>query len=486
VSRRARPRFRPQRVLAVDLAKSELEYPDPTFRPDHPRARVLVTWLGDPVGMVEVEAGDDDLPAEVAEAAWLELRTELTALVQRHGRPAPATPADLVVPAAEAQRLTRALPPEPRPMVTVSIASFRNVGPTIACVRRVLAGRWTPLEVVVTDNDRDPTPLSTALSDAFADDERVRWVHEPRQGLSFARNAGLAAARGEYVVFTDDDVLVDPHWVERLVAGFAVADGVACVTGAILPAEHETQAQVWLEEYGGFHKGFTQQVFDLDGHRRDTPLYPYDSGQFGSGANMAFRTSTLRTMGGFAVDLGAGTPAHGGEDLDVLRRVISAGHTIVYEPAALMWHHHRRSLKALRRQMYRYGVGLSATVTRWVLEDRQVAADVLRRLPRGVAHIASSGSRKNQSKSATFPTSLTARELLGIAIGPVAYLRSRRRIRRLLDPSSSSSRPCPAGDAEQRERRTTPGSDHGVVADLPTRPVVEVDRPEQGPTDSRA
>jgi hypothetical protein len=79
-------------------------------------------------------------------------------------------------------------------------------------------------------------------------------------------------------------MLVDEHWVARLVEAFDAAPDVACVTGAILPAEQETQAQLWLEEYSGFHKGFGRQVFDLTMHRRDTPLYPYDAGQFGSGA----------------------------------------------------------------------------------------------------------------------------------------------------------------------------------------------------------
>jgi len=232
-------------------------------------------------------------------------------------------------------------------------------------------------------------------------------------------------------VFTDDDVLVDEHWVARLVEAFAAAPRVACVSGAILPAEQETQPQLWLEEYGGFHKGFRREIFDLTAHRRDTPLYPYDSGRFGSGANLAFRADVLRALGGFAVDLGAGTPAHGGEDLDILRRVITAGHTVVYEPAALMWHRHRRSMEALRRQMFRYGVGLSATVTKWLLEDRAVAADVLRRLPAGARHVLSPASRKNQGKSSSFPAELTWRERLGILCGPVCYLRSRRRVRRL-------------------------------------------------------
>jgi GT2 family glycosyltransferase len=416
-------------VLAVDLATGRLEYPEPTVRPDHEDARVLVRWLEEPVGIVEVSGPDETVVRATGEAAWRTLRPQLTEVVERSGRPAPTGPQDLAVPPGE-----RPEPPAPAgdgPLVTVTIASLRNVGPTVACVRRVLESSWTPLEVVVVDNDADPAPLGTALEAAFGDDDRVRWVHEPRRGLSFARNAGLAAAKGEITVFTDDDVRVDHRWVERLVAAFDAADDVVCVTGAILPAEIETQPQLWLEEFGGFHKGFARQVFDLGEHRREMPLYPYNAGLFGSGANMAFRTEALRRLGGYAVDLGAGTVAHGGEDLDVFQRTVSAGHTLVYEPAALMWHHHRRSEEALRRQMFRYGVGLSATVTKWVLDDRRSALAILRRLPRGAAYLLSPTSKKNRNKSATFPPVLTRLELLGVACGPVSYLRSRRRSHRL-------------------------------------------------------
>jgi GT2 family glycosyltransferase len=421
--------FRPRRVLAVDLDTGGVEYPDPAVPAAHPLARVLVRWLGHPVGMVDTEGDDRAVVKTATEEAWRLLRPELEAVAEVRGIPAPASAADLARPAPSLRAI---LPPEPRPLVTVTVASFRSIEPTIACVRRLLRSSWTPLEVVVVDNDADGAPLDAAFTAVFKDDPRVRWVHEPRQGLSFARNAGLAAARSEYVVFTDDDVLVDEHWVARLMDAFGAAPDVACVSGAILPAEHETRAQLWLEEYGGYHKGFRRQVFDLITHRRDTPLYPYDAGLFGSGANLAFRADALRALGGFAVDLGAGTPAHGGEDLDVLRRVVSAGHTLVYEPAALMWHRHRRSMKALRLQMFRYGVGLSATVTKWLLDDRAVARDVLRRLPAGARHVLSPTSRKNKGKSTTFPRELTRRERVGLLCGPVAYLRSRRRARRLL------------------------------------------------------
>lgn len=419
--------FQPRRVLAVDLDTGRVEYPDPARPAAHPVARVVVRWLGQPIGVVEVAGDDAAVVAAAPHEAWRHYRDELAAVAAARAVPAPEGAADL---------RTGTPPPPPEapatpPLVTVTIASFRNTESTIETVRRVLAGSWEPLEVVVVDNDAAHTSLDAAFAAAFGQEPRVRWVHEPRQGLSFARNAGLAAAKGSVVVFTDDDVLVDEDWVAHLVAGFDAVADVACVTGAILPAEQETQAQLWLEEYGGFHKGFRREIFNLTTHRRSTPLYPYDSGQFGSGANMAFRTETLRALGGFAADLGAGTPAHGGEDLDVLRRVVSAGYTVVYEPAAVMWHRHRRSMEALRRQMFRYGVGLSATVTKWLLEDRLVAGDVLRRMPAGARHVLSPSSRKNEHKSPTFPPVLTRLERLGVVVGPMAYLRSRHRTRRL-------------------------------------------------------
>lgn len=418
--------FRPQRVLAVDLATGHLEYPDPKNRPDHPHARVLVRWLEENLGVVELEVPDHDIARAAAEQAWERFGPELAEAMLRYGMPRPGALADVALG-------TRERPPSPTrrtgPLVTVTIASFRSAESTVRTVRRVLESDYTPFEVVVVDNDVDPAPLSAALSDAFGRTPQVRWVHEPRQGLAYARNAGLAAARGSVMVFTDDDVLVDQHWLARVATAFDEADGVGCVTGAILPAEVETPAQLWLEEFGGFHKGFRRQVFDSTAHRHDSPLYPYNAGLFGSGANMAFRTEVVRGLGGFAVDLGVGTVAQGGEDLDIFQRTVSAGHAVVYDPSALMWHSHRRSLEALRRQMFRYGVGLTATVTKWMLDDPRTAVAILRRVPAGTRYLLSPTSKKNQGKSAGFPPELTRLERLGLLCGPVAYLRSRHRIR---------------------------------------------------------
>jgi GT2 family glycosyltransferase len=408
-------------AVSVDIATGDVFRPGRGPLPPDAALQVLIRIHGHPIGAVVLDhdPGQDLLGAARA-AAWAELRDE----VVRHLR------ADGVGPDVAPDALAGDVPcHEPLgdldgPLVTVALATVGNDAGCLRTVRQVLDSPYRHVEVVVVDNGRTAGGLAALLRAEF-DPARVRYVHEPRTGLSFARNRGAQEARGEIVVFTDDDVVPDPTWLPAVVRTFARHPQAGCVTGAILPVATETPAQIWLEEYGGYSKGFREEVFDLGDHARDTPLYPYDSGRFGSGANIALRRNDLHLIGPFAIDLGAGTPAHGGEDLDLLRRVVSSGLQLVYQPAALLWHEHPRSYAVLRKKMYRYGVGLSATVAKWCLEDPGTALAIARRLPAGVQHVFGAGSRKNRAKTSAFPKELTRLERIGIAVGPVLYLRSR-------------------------------------------------------------
>lgn len=416
--------FSRARVLALELATGAVEEPSghapvPTPR----RAHVVVRLHGHPIGGLDVLL--DEVPDLRAEAVRT-LRSEIVDHLRRDGiEPGDRPLLDLAGATTCAEDVTSA--PERGPSITVAVATLRNPVAALRTVEQILRSPYAPFDVVVVDNDDDHRALANAFSERFPDERRVRWVHEPRRGLSVARNRGLREAGGEIVVFTDDDVVVDATWLPAIARAFSADPEVACVSGAIVAAEMETPAQGWLEQYGGFNKGFSRQVYDLDDNRRTTPLYPYDAGRFGSGANTAFRTAILREMGGFSEVLGAGTPTHGGEDIDVLRRVVTGGHRLVYEPAALVWHHHRRSYDALRRQLFRYGVGFSATVTKWLVEDGDVARDVVRRIPAGLHHVLHASSAKNQHKTAFYPSQLTWLERFGMLVGPIAYYRSRRR-----------------------------------------------------------
>ena len=75
-----------------------------------------------------------------------------------------------------------------------------------------------------------------------------------------ARNAGLRVARGTIVAFTDDDVIVDPAWAPAVLDAFARTPDVDCVTGLILPLEFETAAQLSVERFASYGKGFVPRT----------------------------------------------------------------------------------------------------------------------------------------------------------------------------------------------------------------------------------
>lgn len=146
---------------------------------------------------------------------------------------------------------------------------------------------------------------------------------------------------------------------------------------------------------------------------------------------MAFRTATLRRLGGFDPALGAGSPSLGGEDLDIFRRVFTAGGTIVYQPEAVIRHHHRSTYADLRDQLFAYGAGMAAVITKQLTAGPRSAAAVLVRMAPALVLLLHPGSVKNAGKSGDFPPDLTRAELLGYLAGPFRYLRARARGRRL-------------------------------------------------------
>jgi GT2 family glycosyltransferase len=260
---------------------------------------------------------------------------------------------------------------------------------------------------------------------------QLDYVVEPTPGLSWARNCALRHVETEFVAWIDDDEVADQHWVAEIMRGFRSLPDATAVSGSVMPAELETWAQWWFEQYGGHTKGrgFSEAVFRGDNLGGQSPLYPLPA--FGAGANMAFRTSALRSVGGFDVGLGAGSPTHGGEDTLMFSLLLLAGCTVVYQPSAMTRHFHRRDMGALEKQMFGYGAGLTAFYAALLRADWRLVLPLARLAPRALVDM--SGSRRSTATSGLpddFPTRLLALKRRGMLLGPFAYVRARRMARR--------------------------------------------------------
>ena len=295
-------------------------------------------------------------------------------------------------------------------------------------VDSLVALDYPDFEVIVVDNRTTDGDVSLPR---FSDSTRVRVVKEARPGVSAARNAGAAVATGDIFAFTDDDVVVDGGWLRAIGARFANEPAVDAIGGLVLPAELDAQPQLWFEEfYGGFSQSFEPSTIRVSDHDPSDRLFPYNAGRFGAGCNIAARRSAFEAAGGFDMDLGVGTPTRGGEDLAFFLKLLFRGGTLAFEPGALVRHHHRRTKGALLKQVFGYGVGLGAMYSSVVRKDPRHVVAMLRRLPAAVSLLMRPRSERSVSTASSYPRSMLFLQIVGIAWGPVAYLRSVRQGRR--------------------------------------------------------
>jgi GT2 family glycosyltransferase len=229
-------------------------------------------------------------------------------------------------------------------------------------------------------------------------------------------------SRGSILAFTDDDVRVDASWLEALVRGFCRAARVGCVTGCVLPAELETEAQELFDAKAGWGSRFSPALYDLSSASGDE-LLPFRAGTVGAGASFAVSRAALERVGGFDEALGAGTPSRGGEDLDYFSRLLLDGFAIAYEPSSVAWHYHRRTEDAIRRQMTAYGSGLAAYATKQLVSPRS-RGEAVRRLVPALSRLCEISS--GHIGDTRLPARLRIAEARGMVSGSLAYLKSRR------------------------------------------------------------
>lgn len=222
------------------------------------------------------------------------------------------------------------------------------------CLSSLPQQTYPPGEIIVVDNaSKDRRTREVALAAG------VTYLREERPGLDIARNTGALRATGDIVAYTDDDVLLHPRWLERLVGAFDKPE-IAAVTGLVLPAELETEAQRHFETYWGFNKGYKQKDIDAETFRsfRGRAFPAWD---IGAGASMAFRREVFQNVGLFDERLDVGQAGCSG-DSEYWYRLLAHGHTCRYVPSSVAFHFHRRTMEGLSNQIYYYMRGHAAAL----------------------------------------------------------------------------------------------------------------------------
>ena len=420
-------RFAPTWVTEIELSEARSDLVAPAIAhgvgPRYLEARVLVLLHGAPLGQLRLPLVAGRVAASRIDAAVArDLGGRLAAHLQADGLE-PSEPGVGRLPPAPPSGCRLWGPAGPRPPVSVVVCTRDRPGDLARCLEALERLRYPDFEVVVVDNAPSSDATEAAVEDRGS--TRVRYVREARAGQCRARNRGVAAARGEIIAFTDDDVVVDPLWLEGLVRGFGRRPDVGCVTGLVPALELETGAQQFFDAKVTWGSFFEPQQYHLTSPRAGDHLFPFTVGGIGAGANFAFTRSVYDAIGGFDVALGPGSPSRSGDDLDFFARVLLSGAAIAYEPAAIAWHAHRRQDEGLRGQLFGYGSGLTAYATKQALAPATRRA-VLRRVPRALSRLAALLEQGPERSGPRGWSPERRAELAGMIAGPFLYLRGRR------------------------------------------------------------
>jgi glycosyltransferase involved in cell wall biosynthesis len=228
------------------------------------------------------------------------------------------------------------------PRVSVVIPVLNEERRLAGCLNRLAGQRDAPtFEVLIVDNGSRDATVSIAEEHAV----RPRVLREPARGPYAARNAGIAAASGEIVAFTDADCLPEPEW---LAAGCAAMDAGTDLVGGTVEQIAGPNPSVW-------------ERYDRATYLKQDHFVAVD--RFAATANLFVRAEVFARLGPFVPELTASG------DIEFGRRAVAAGYRLVYAGGAKVLHHPRTTMREMWALHRKLGSGF-AELARYGVRER--------------------------------------------------------------------------------------------------------------------
>ena len=346
----------PKKLIHVELSADV-----PILAPDrdYPVFYVVFWWHRIPLGHVEIM--DSLLPMSATHLTALAVRTispRISNHLQEHGLSVPEVSTtiaqnDLVGDEMLSQwkepfaqwRKQRFAPINTS--LSVVICTRDRTEYLKRCLQSLQTLSHPPEEIVVVDN----APSSTATQQLVKQFSHIKYILEPKPGLDFARNAGVNNSASNILAYIDDDVTIHPDWSVHLRQAFQDPQ-VMAVTGLVIAAALETEAQCIFENYWSFNRGYRTILYDSQYFDRYKCI-GVPAWRVGAGANMAFRRRIFDLVGYFDERLDVGAAGCSG-DSELWYRILSEKWTCRYEPTAVAYHWHRQEISGLRNQIFNY------------------------------------------------------------------------------------------------------------------------------------
>jgi glycosyltransferase involved in cell wall biosynthesis len=238
--------------------------------------------------------------------------------------------------------------------LSIVISTYNNATSLIRTLHSVVKQDAEPSlwECIVVNNAS--TDNTKSLVEEFISAHsniNLRLVEEPTQGLSQARNKGIAESKGDIIAFIDDDETINEGFVSAYIDLFK-NHGAFAAAGA-LEVRYDSARPSWMSHY-------TEKMIANPMHLGNK-ITTITSSITPTGGNMAFNREIFNLYGGFDTELGRkGEELLGGEENDVFERIRNLGERVFYTPHAIAYHHIAdRKLTPEYFDKLSYGVGVS-------------------------------------------------------------------------------------------------------------------------------